>query len=165
LAGWRVRLLAAATAALALGCDPGPEEPEPFDLPDGGVATTVLEVGTGRDRFVPLGEADEVEVVFGPQGGYHIWGSLRTRGLDPDNAEVHFRVALEGPPETTLSESRYVLPLQKSGRWHQWLGLIGFVPEPAEVYGRRVLLSMTVRDRGGRTLSDTRTVIPKAPAP
>lgn len=38
-----------------------------------------LEVGTGYDRFVPYAEPAVGELVAGPQGGFHIWTSLRAR--------------------------------------------------------------------------------------
>ena len=36
-----------------------------------------VEIGTGADAFEPVADGGTVYVVFGPQGGYHILGSLR----------------------------------------------------------------------------------------
>lgn len=47
----------------------------------GGDAT--LEVGTGADAFEPLTDGDDLVLVMGPQGGYHVWGSLRATGVVP----------------------------------------------------------------------------------
>lgn len=33
--------------------------------------------------FVPLEDSDEVTLVFGGQGGFHLWQSLRARGVAP----------------------------------------------------------------------------------
>lgn len=43
-----------------------------------------LELGTGLEAFVPIpDEGAELELVHGPQGGWHVHLSLRTRGFAP----------------------------------------------------------------------------------
>ena len=44
-----------------------------------------VELGTGRDRFEALPRAGgRVELVMGPQGGWHVYGRVRLRGVAPD---------------------------------------------------------------------------------
>ena len=40
-----------------------------------------LELGTGFSAFVPLEPDERVDIIAGPQGGFHLWASLRTHGL------------------------------------------------------------------------------------
>lgn len=56
-------------ALLLAACDPA--EPLPF-----------IEVGGGETRFEPLAEGQPHTIVHGPQGGWHMLGSVRTHGFD-----------------------------------------------------------------------------------
>jgi hypothetical protein len=40
-----------------------------------------LELGTGFSVFAPLEPDQGIEIIAGPQGGFHLWASLRTHGL------------------------------------------------------------------------------------
>lgn len=40
-----------------------------------------VQLGKGPDRWQPLANHDTLPVDFGPQGGWHTYGSLRTSGL------------------------------------------------------------------------------------
>lgn len=48
----------------------------PVDMP---LPAEWLELGTGFDQFVPYGEPAIGELIAGPQGGFHVWTSLRAR--------------------------------------------------------------------------------------
>lgn len=139
----------------------------PLDEADGGQivdgAQAVLELGTGSRTFAPLADGDEVPIIHGPQGGWHLWGSLRVQGLQPKRLAVTFDVSLEGPPALGLSSNSYTLDLVKSGSAWQWSGLLGLVPDPVPVDGRVVVLSMAVTDTNGVTLHDTRRVVARLP--
>ncbi len=41
----------------------------------------LLELGTGFSVFAPLEPDQGIEIIAGPQGGFHLWASLRTHGL------------------------------------------------------------------------------------
>ena len=61
------------------GCDPdegGVDASAPIDMP---LPATWLEVGTGFDQFVPYAEPALAELIAGPQGGFHVWTSLRAQ--------------------------------------------------------------------------------------
>lgn len=61
--------------ALGAGCTGG--DP-PVDCENPVVA---VEIGTGDQSFEPLADGDPVTMVHGPQGGWHVWGSLRATGF------------------------------------------------------------------------------------
>ena len=66
------RALAMGLLGLALaGCGGG--DPAAGDL--------VVELGTGEVGFEPLADEQPVPLVAGPQGGHHVWLSLRAEGL------------------------------------------------------------------------------------
>lgn len=43
----------------------------------------VLEVGVGEELWTPVSEGDEIYMVEGPQGGYHVFVGVRTEGVVP----------------------------------------------------------------------------------
>ena len=67
-----------------------PDTPGVFDR-DASVDVP-FELGSGRVQWeaLPL-SGGQTELVHGPQGGYHIWGRVRFRGLEPD-VYLSFRV-------------------------------------------------------------------------
>jgi hypothetical protein len=74
---------AAATAASSgsgsgSGGSGGAGEPDP-----------VFEIGTGETSFVPLIEGQGLEMVFGPQGGYHITMAIRCKSCGPQ-VTIHY---------------------------------------------------------------------------
>ncbi len=64
------------------------DAPTPLDVPtevDATEAPGPIELGTGRFAFEPLPRVGgRAELVMGPQGGWHIYGRVRLRGISPD---------------------------------------------------------------------------------
>lgn len=56
-----------------------------------GDLTPSIEVGTGEDGFEPIEEGAPITMVHGPQGGWHMLGSVQTSHLG-QIVEVHFTV-------------------------------------------------------------------------
>ncbi len=42
-----------------------------------------LEAGIGEAAFAPAADGDDLPLVFGPQGSFHVWGALRATGVVP----------------------------------------------------------------------------------
>jgi hypothetical protein len=83
-------------------------------------------IGTGELEFEPLGDGDELYVVLGPQGGYHLNGSVRVQGvapgnpddlLDPDNPTTEFR-AFVGDQRVDAGGARYTQGLDPAPEPH-----------------------------------------------
>jgi hypothetical protein len=49
------------------------------------------EIGTGADQFELFEEGALLTPVFGPQGGFHIWGAVRVTGLNPGDGKMTFK--------------------------------------------------------------------------
>ena len=150
------RLVIVAAASLA-ACGSGSDTPGEPDAGarvelDGSVAVDVdCEIGTGRETFVPLEPGDEVEIVAGPQGGYHIFTSVRIRGLTPTDAlritlTVRREVDGEYVGPTTLIGSRHMR--EADDGWLQATGMINLVNEPERVRGEAVVLRAEMLDDG-----------------
>jgi hypothetical protein len=139
------------------GADSGPE-------PGGGEA----EIGTGMFAFAPLVDGERLDLVSGPQGGFHFIVHARMRGLVPGDARrdlptnptTWFRVLDENGTRVDIPEVRqlgyapqagaegwYILP---SGR----ILLIENAAAP-RLYGRPVTIEVQIRDAEGRMAGDT----------
>jgi hypothetical protein len=71
-------------ALLLTACADGPEGQAERDPCAPGREPT-LAIGGGVSRFEPLREGDTLELVHGPQGGYHVEIGLRATGLAADD--------------------------------------------------------------------------------
>lgn len=126
----------------------------PFDAgPD--AAASFIELGTGQLSWEPLRPSgNRLELIHGPQGGYHVFGRARFRGLGPD-VYLSFRVtpagggpAINDPgSRVRLREARGLVPLgndtfETAGAQ---LVILEGIRGPQEVVGRNYQLQMTVQ--------------------
>lgn len=73
----------------------------------GGVPSVELATGGRTWQDLPRDGSGRAEVVFGPQGGYHIFGRVRFQGIEP-NVTLRFRVtSLDGT--RVLTDDRDVI--------------------------------------------------------
>src|SRR4029434_4969109 len=47
------------------------------------VSQPAVELGTGESHFEELIDGQDVTLIHGPQGGWHVWMSLRAQEIDP----------------------------------------------------------------------------------
>jgi len=144
---------ALALAAIACG-ESGPTGP------------AIVELGTGAVDFEPLDDGDEILVTQGPQGGFHVLGSIRTQGLEPgdsenlnhpDNPLTEFELRAGGSRVDNETAS-YVQGLDPAGNGHhEMVGrlVILAIFDDDELDGMAVTLTVTVTDDGGRTATDS----------
>ena len=86
---------------MALSCAPAGVPTDPGLSPHAWV-----QVGGGDDHFEPLADGDPLVMVHGPQGGWHVLGSVRDGGLDAV-VEIRFRVWAEEHGGALISDNRY----------------------------------------------------------
>ena len=128
-----------------------------------------LQIGTGSSMFEPLQDGDNIFIVQGPQGGYHFFGSLRARNINPGNAED-----LSDPANPTTTFEAYVNGARvdaMASTYRQGLEIRGGV---AEMIGRTVILDIlddseldgamvrfvvSIEDADGVMLSDERDLV------
>lgn len=123
--------------ALSLSCASGttsPDDPATTTGPTGDSTSEPdtclvegepsLQVGTGVDAFEALSELDEVEVVFGPQGGYHVVTAVRVCHMEP---LVTVRVqVIDEASSVAVADTSYLAPTLDAG---------GCCRERADMYG------------------------------
>lgn len=147
------------------------EEPSPPLEP-------AVEVGSGELAFASLVDGGEILVVHGPQGGYHLVGSVRARGFDPGDPEdlaapnnpvVAFRTWWNGEDLTLTGAYRQGLDPRVDGAdtasdaagWtHEMVGRLCIldIPDDDVLAGQSVTFEVEVTDAGGSVYRDARTL-------
>lgn len=138
------------------------------DCAEGPIEVTL---GSGMAAFEPLAEGDDVTMVFGPQGGWHIDVSAHLSGIGP---EVELRPAArrvsDGLPLAGDQQAIFLLlaDYDATSCTGDAMGIRAFVddatpdvPYPdfiCSLDGAPIELSLEVSDFGSRTASDSLVV-------
>ena len=159
---WLAGFTLATIAAIACGdTDSGPP-----------IAT----LGTGDTAFEPLSDGDTIFVIQGPQGGFHVLGSVRVSGIDPgdpddlqdpSNPTTTFRVFM-GADRVDLDASSYTQgldPVADSSQ-HEMIGrlVILDIQSDDELDGASLRVQVEVTPAAGLGAIDERMLI-AAPHP
>ncbi len=142
-----------------------PDDPGPPPGACDGLGTPSVTVGTGLDVFTPYEDGADLPFWHGPQGGWHVYGSVQVAGLfvpttrdyaDPDNLIVSFAIT----DAAGASLAGYAdLPRLFTPDAHGVPTLLGerlilSIMDPADVEGATVTVTATVSDACGSTVSD-----------
>ena len=107
-------------------------------------------------------DGDAVELVFGPQGGYHLDVGVWMRGVDPDGARLRYEVWEPGVETPYHYDAVYAL---RAGRYQRdgdaWMradrALLD-ITDPGELVGRDVDVLVFLELADGSELADARTL-------
>ena len=157
-APWRGFVGAGSAIALMAGC-----------ASNGATASSApdLLVGTGTLAFEPVGAAG-VGVVFGAQGGHHIWIGLQAHHFDVRvTARYGVRDTVTGK-DYTIADLQQAFDFQQEGAAEEISGLRAFLDEAQvpTLSGRKVTLWASVTDANDLTASsETPTFVAMAADP
>jgi hypothetical protein len=154
-------------AACAVACGGGGAAPtEDAGPPAVEVAVTGparLELGVGTTRFEALAEGGAVELVLGPQGGWHVDLTARGENLLPDGLTLRYEVRDDARPTpwnhpvTASLNARRVLA--DGGGWVRVGDRAVFdIRAAGEVTGLRVRVTVRAERGGAVVAEDSRTV-------
>ncbi len=137
-------MLRLAHTLFALGllsaCDPGTQ---PLS------GERALEVGTGTWRFEPLEDGQQVDMVRGAQGGWHVWVSLRASGVEEGEGMMTLTLQpADESREPAVTTVRVSLdPPDSQGR-RSFLGWPGILEDPSCQLGEllRVEVQLDISD-------------------
>lgn len=114
------------------------------------------EVGTGAGQFEPLTDGEQVPIIHGLQGGYHVWGAVRAHNLDGHALRLSF--TLTPTAATAPYTSRNDVVDLTDG---EHAGTAVFLADPNAVRGQPCRLHLDATDTHGRTASSERTITPE----
>ena len=155
---------------LSVACSPSSSE-------TGAQTTVVFEpevrLGTGEIAWQDVGEQGVVYVIYGPQGGYHLLGSVRVRGLNAGDASdlssiqnpaTAFSVIWNDVEMVTSAPIVQGMdPVMEEGvDWtHEMIGRFAIldITTDQKIDNQEVTFSVTVTDAAGQSYRDTRNVI------
>jgi len=149
------------------GCSPSPTVP---------VLDPDLQLGTGVSSFIAVEDGDEVVIVFGPQGGYHLDGSLRVQGIDPGDEDdlsdprnplTVFQVRREdgtivsGLQGADTIEYRQGIDATDTPGVYEMVGrrILLDIESDSELVGETLSVSVSVEDADGVMLADEHDLI------
>lgn len=91
-------------ACLLPACSDGAGQPSSEPEPP-----SRIELGAGRVDFIPVQDGDFIELVSGPQGGYHLEFTLRLFDVDPDGLVLDYQVHAHASAKRLSGPARYVI--------------------------------------------------------
>lgn len=127
--------------------------PVPVGMPE-------AEVGTGDTKFDALTAGQTIDLHAGCQGGYHVWGAVRARNLNPSSPVLDFRMTRVRDGADVLYmpiHVRSTLTPATDG-WYEGYAYTLRVVGPTEVLDEDVDIGVTVTDRTGLVATDVRRV-------
>ena len=119
-----------------------------------------MEVGSGSFSFQEIGTGhDEVDLIHGPQGGYHVFGSLRVKdvALDPSVSVLFGFRAPDACDDLMLPEAKTPISIGQDAFRNAgdgWRAAYGYLvildtTAPLDLDGRRFILSAELTDAAG----------------
>jgi hypothetical protein len=150
--------------SLLIACAPKESAPAPLDA----------RLGAGEWEWEGLEDGDEIPVIQGPQGGFHILGSVRVSGVEPgdpddlgesDNPTTTFFVWVNG--ENLAPVARYVQGLDPvidtsvTDFSHEMIGRFAILDIDAddELDGVELTFEVVVEDVHGDLVSDSLSLV------
>jgi hypothetical protein len=132
--------------------DPPLPEPEP-----------ILEVGTGTFRFEPLADGAPLPLIYGAQGGWHVWVAIRVHGVADASGSfevVHF--PLDDPDKTARISHGIQLDPPNADGWRAYVGWPAMLADAACAVDGLYRVQVTFRPVSGGRLTAERDILIEA---
>ena len=121
-----------------------------------------IRLGTGFRRFEELVTGQEVPIIAGIQGGFHVWGGFVGRGFDDIDVRIVYSLDLDGTPFAAADYFEFDLPRNSRSEFeYAGVSVIYFNNDDVErTTGQEMTLKVEVMTRDGMTLQDEQRLIP-----
>lgn len=123
-----------------------------------------VEVGTGESRFEALTQGQEVPLILGVQGGYHVWMSLRATALDPEKVWLDVETEVNGEAANALAITQMQPEDEEASDAAVLVGWPVIMADPMAVDGHDLNLTVTLTDEDGISATGAVTVRPRMPS-
>jgi hypothetical protein len=153
-------------AALACGCEAG----EPTDPPiESDAAIAIGGASAAGEGFIELADGDEVELIPGSQGGFHVWIGMELLGAE-GRLRIERQARRVSDDALVLRASTQTLEVPSDAMidwWRKPDALPSFMcPSPIgiQVFDQEIDFAVQLTDDDGNILAeDTITLIPRCP--
>jgi hypothetical protein len=163
--------------ALLGACSPDGQDTAGDDRPvDCETADPTAVIGTGEYEWESLSPGDEITMVHGPQGGWHILGSVRIDAMY-ENVEIHYTIT-DVPSGHVVSDNNYfVQQVPLDGCEGEVIGRYGYLNDYDELVSGKadtpweilacheVTLAMSIADRTWKKLVEASIDVIAVPDP
>lgn len=139
-----------------------PPSPEDAGAAPADAAAPWVEIGTGTRAFEPLTPGQQVPIIEGIQGGYHVWGGFQGAGFDDTDIAIGFSLTLDGVELAAAAYTEPDLPVLPGGLFsYAAVAVIYHENDQVEPSsGKTMTLTTTLTTRDGLTLEDAIEVVP-----
>ncbi|MAD61591.1 MAG: hypothetical protein CMH49_08820 [Myxococcales bacterium] len=115
-----------------------------------------LRIGTGFRRYESLEDGQDVPIIAGIQGGFHVWGAFLGEGFDDIDLRVMYSMELDGEVLARADYTEFELPKNSRGEFeYAGVSVIYFENDDVErTSGEEFLLKLRIETRDGMSLED-----------
>lgn len=122
-----------------------------------------VELGTGTSGFEPIAEGADLELVAGPQGGWHVWVTARIWNSRIDGLIIDYEAVPVGGTEPVSMPTQLELRADRvvhEGDHFLRAGdfVVMDITGPSDLVGVELVLRVRITDTTGRSASDERRV-------
>ncbi len=141
---------------------PPPPASEDAGAAPADAAAPWVEIGTGTRTVEPLTAGQQVPIIEGIQGGYHVWGGFQGGGFDDTDIAIGFSLTLDGVELAAAAYTEPDLPVLPGGVYsYAAVAVIYHENEQVEPSsGKTMTLTTTLTTRDGLVLEDAIEVVP-----
>ena len=121
-----------------------------------------VNIGTGFRRYEELSEGQEVPIIAGIQGGFHVWGGFVGAGFNDLDVRIIYTLELSGETLAKADYTEFELPQNSTGDFeYAGVSVIYFRNEDVDpTSGREMTLKLEVITQDGLILRDEKRLIP-----
>lgn len=122
-----------------------------------------IQIGTGFRRYETLEPRQEVPIIAGIQGGFHVWGAFIGEGFDDIDVRVIYTMLLNGEVLAQADYTEFELPENSRGQFeYAGVSVIYHSNDDVEpTSGQEFLLKLRVESRDGQSFEDEIQIRPQ----
>lgn len=119
-------------------------------------------VGTGARSFEPLTEGQQIPIIQGIQGGFHVWGGFRAAGFSDANLSINFTLTHNSSKVADAQYTEPSVPRNAAGEYeYAQVAVVFFDNDDTErLSGEDMVLSAEVTTEAGERYGASITVVP-----
>ena len=122
-----------------------------------------LKIGTGFRRYESLEDSQDVPIIAGIQGGFHVWGAFLGKGFDDVDIRILYSMELNGEVLAKADYTEFELPKNSKGEFeYAGVAVIYFENDDVErTSGEEFILKLRIETQNGLSLEDQITLRPQ----